>query len=116
VTTGPRGDIADSYYGGEIFPKEAKHMSKALIAVAVVGGAVVLAKRHALSGRGFDIEKFVERMPDGAPPKWAYDNITAIRENTDRILELLDTQQQAETPVKHRRAPTKKPGEQKDSA
>ncbi len=70
-------------------------MSKALLAGAVVIGAVVLAKRRALSGDGFDIEKFVERMPDNAPPKWAYLNITAIRENTDRILELLDSQQKA---------------------
>ena len=75
----------------------AKHMSKALIAGAVVIGAVVLAKRHALSRDGFDIERFIERMPDNAPPKWAFQNITAIRENTDRILELLDSQQKADT-------------------
>jgi hypothetical protein len=67
-------------------------MSKALIVGAVVIGAVVLAKRHALSREGFDIEKFIERMPDNAPPKWAVQNIKAIRENTDRILELLDGQ------------------------
>ncbi len=65
-------------------------MSKALIAGAVVVGAVIFAKRHAMSRDGFDIEKFVERMPDNAPPKWAFQNITAIRENTDRILEILD--------------------------
>ena len=58
----------------------AKHMSKALIAGAVVIGAVVLAKRHALSRDGFDIERFIERMPENAPPKWAFQNITAIRE------------------------------------
>ena len=67
-------------------------MSKALIVGAVVIGAVVLAKRHALSRDGFDIESFIERMPDNAPPKWAFQNITAIRENTDRILELLDSE------------------------
>ena len=70
-------------------------MSKALIVGAVVVGAVVLAKRHALSREGFDIEKFIERMPDNAPPKWAVQNIKAIRENTDRILELLDSQHKA---------------------
>jgi hypothetical protein len=75
-------------------------MTKALIAGAVVIGAVVLAKRHALGRDGFDFEKFVERMPDSAPPKWAFQNITAIRENTDRILELLDGQRKAETGVK----------------
>ena len=72
-------------------------MGKALIVGAVVIGAVVLAKRHALSRDGFDIETFVERMPDNAPPKWAYKNISAIRENTDRILELLDSQHKDDT-------------------
>jgi hypothetical protein len=72
-------------------------MTKALLAGAVVVGAVVLAKRHALSRNGFDIERFVERMPDNAPPKWAFQNITAIRENTDRILELLDSRHKAGT-------------------
>ena len=67
-------------------------MSKALIVGAVVIGAVVLAKRRALTRDGFDIETFIERMPDNAPPKWAFNNISAIRENTDRILEILDSQ------------------------
>jgi hypothetical protein len=70
-------------------------MNKALIAGAVVIGAVVLAKRHALSRDGFDIERFIERMPDNAPPKWMFQNITAIRQNTDRILELLDSERAA---------------------
>ena len=29
-------------------------------------------------------------MPETAPPKWMFTNITAIRENTERILELLE--------------------------
>ena len=29
------------------------------------------------------------RCPANAPPKWIFRNITAIRENTDRILQLL---------------------------
>jgi hypothetical protein len=70
-------------------------MSKALIAGAVVIGAVVLAKRHAMSREGFDIERLIERMPDNAPPKWAFQNISAIRENTDRILELLESEHKA---------------------
>lgn len=65
-------------------------MTKVLIAVAIAIGAAVLAKRHAFSRDGFDFERFIERMPDNAPPKWAFQNITTIRENTDRILELLD--------------------------
>ena len=72
-------------------------MIKALLFGAVVIGAVVVAKRHVLSRDGFDIESFIERMPDNAPPKWAFQNITAIRENTDRILELLDGQRKTDT-------------------
>jgi hypothetical protein len=67
-------------------------MNKALIGGAVVIGAVALAKRHALSRGGFDFERWIERMPDNAPPKWMFQNISAIRENTDRILELLDSE------------------------
>ena len=72
-------------------------MGKALIVGAVVIGAVVLAKRQALSRDGFDIETFVERMPDNAPPKWAFNNISTIRENTDRILEPLQREQRPDT-------------------
>jgi hypothetical protein len=72
-------------------------MNKALFVGAVVIGAVVFAKRHALSREGFDFERFIERMPDNAPPKWAFQNITAIRENTDRILELLEKERKADT-------------------
>jgi hypothetical protein len=38
----------------------------------------------------FDWESMFERMPETAPPKWMFRNITAIRENTDRILERLE--------------------------
>jgi hypothetical protein len=38
-----------------------------------------------------DWEKKLDAMPDNAPPKWMVRNITAIRENTDRILELLES-------------------------
>ena len=71
---------------------------------ALIGGAVVVGalwywpERHALSRDGLDIERFVERMPDNAPPKWLFRNISAIRENTDRILELLDSEQKGATP------------------
>ncbi len=38
-------------------------------------------------------------MPDNAPPKWVFRNITAIRENTDRILELLESGPRRAQPV-----------------
>jgi hypothetical protein len=31
-------------------------------------------------------------MPENAPPKWIFRNISAIRENTDRILQLLESE------------------------
>ncbi len=40
-------------------------------------------------GSQVDWEKKLEAMPDNAPPKWMFRNITAIRENTDQILKLL---------------------------
>ena len=83
-------------------------MSKALIGAAVVIGAAVFAKRHAMSGGGFDFETWIGRMPDNAPPKWMFRNISAIRENTDRILELLESDQKADTdegPVPPKRRP-----------
>jgi hypothetical protein len=30
-------------------------------------------------------------MPDSAPPKWMFNNIGAIRTNTERIIELLES-------------------------
>jgi hypothetical protein len=65
----------------------------------IVGGAVtaaflgVLAKRLASSSGGPDFERWVERMPENAPPKWIFRNVSAIRENTDRILQLLESEQ-----------------------
>ena len=36
-------------------------------------------------------------MPDSAPPKWIFNNVTAIRANTDRILELMERHAAAES-------------------
>jgi hypothetical protein len=68
-------------------------MKKPLIVGGAVAGAAFLgflAKRHALSSGGPDFERWVERMPENAPPRWIYRNLSAIRENTDRILQLLE--------------------------
>ena len=34
----------------------------------------------------------IERMPENAPPKWMFRNINAIRDNTERILKLLEAE------------------------
>ena len=64
-------------------------MKKVLIVGGALTGAAFLAKRFASSG-GLDFGQLVERMPEDAPPKWMFRNISAIRENTDRILLLLE--------------------------
>ena len=68
-------------------------MKKALIIGGAVVGAALLARRaRAMSCGEFSVEKMLERMPDTAPPKWMFLNISAIRENTDRILEKLENE------------------------
>jgi hypothetical protein len=63
-----------------------------IVAGIVVGGALA-ARRCASSCGGFNFEKMIERMPDDAPPKWMFRNISTIRENTDQILRLLENEQ-----------------------
>jgi hypothetical protein len=58
------------------------------VALAVVG-TVFVVKRVA-GHRGLDFERVIDRMPEGSPPKWMFGNITAIRANTERIIELLE--------------------------
>lgn len=66
-------------------------MKKVLIAAAVLVGLGVLARRFGPKMPTIDWEKKLEAMPDNAPPKWMFRNIAAIRENTDRILQLLES-------------------------
>jgi hypothetical protein len=75
-------------------------MKKALlVGMAGTGLATVYLARRLAANRGeFNVEKILERMPDTAPPKWMFLNITAIRENTDRILERLDERELVPAP------------------
>ena len=66
---------------------------KLLIAGAAVTGAALLARSCASGCSRMDFEKLIERMPEDAPPKWMFRNITAIRRNTERILEVLEREQ-----------------------
>lgn len=72
-------------------------MKKLLVLIATVGGLGYLAKRFGPKMSNVDWEARFQSMPDNAPPKWMFRNISAIRENTDRILELAE--QQASMPV-----------------
>ncbi len=65
-------------------------MKKLLMAVAVLTGVAFLAKRFAPDLPKIDWEKRLEAMPDNAPPKWMFTNIGAIRDNTERIIDLLE--------------------------
>jgi hypothetical protein len=66
-------------------------MKRLLIGAAVVGVALLAARGVRRSG-GIDFEKMIERMPENAPRKWMLRNVNAIRKNTDRILELLESE------------------------
>ena len=68
-------------------------MKKTLIFAVVLAGLGVLARLFGPKMCGIDWEKRFEAMPDNAPPKWMFRNITAIRENTERILRLLESGQ-----------------------
>jgi hypothetical protein len=68
-------------------------MKKVLAVAAVLVGLGVLARRLGPKMPAIDWEKRLEAMPDNAPPKWMFRNITAIRENTDRILQVLESGQ-----------------------
>jgi hypothetical protein len=57
------------------------------VVLAVLG---VLARLLGPKMRNVDWEKRLEAMPGDAPPKGMFRNITGIRENTDRILPLLE--------------------------
>jgi hypothetical protein len=65
-------------------------VSKALIIAGALVGAALLAKRLMPRMESIDWEARLAAMPDTAPPKWMFLNITAIRANTDRILDLLE--------------------------
>jgi hypothetical protein len=69
-------------------------MKRLLIGAAVVGVAL-LAARGVLRSGGIDFEKMIERMPENAPRKWMFRNVDAIRKNTERILELLESERAA---------------------
>ncbi len=66
-------------------------MKKVLIFAGVLAGLGVLGRLLAPKMLNIDWEKRFAAMPDNAPPKWMFRNITTIRENTDQILELLES-------------------------
>jgi len=74
-------------------------MKKVLVAVVLLVGLGVLAQRLGQKMSTVDWEERFDRMPDNAPPKWVFRNITTIRDNTDRILELLEADRSGSSDV-----------------
>ncbi len=64
-------------------------MKKLVIAAAVLVVIGFLAKRFAPNIADINWEQRFDAMPDNAPPKWMFRNISEIHDNTERILELL---------------------------
>jgi len=67
---------------------------KALRWLPAIAGGVLLAK-HFGPKMVHMCERVFEKMPDDFPPKWMYLNITAIREQNGRIIQLLEEQAKA---------------------
>ena len=67
-------------------------MKRLLLVGAAVAGVAFMARRAARGCGSFDFESMIERMPENAPPKWMFRNINAIRDNTEQILKLLESE------------------------
>jgi hypothetical protein len=65
-------------------------MNKLILAGIAIAGVAIAVKRLAPKLPEVDIGRAIAAMPDNAPPKWIFTNVTAIRENTERILEILE--------------------------
>ncbi len=68
-----------------------------LLVIAAIGGLIATAKRFGPTRQGVNWEERFKRMPDNAPPKWMFNQIRVIRQNTDRILELMEHHPSDET-------------------
>ena len=67
-------------------------MKKVFVILATVVGGALIAKALASRVGTTDFADRIAAMPDTAPPKWIFTNVTAIRANTERILAILDEQ------------------------
>jgi hypothetical protein len=62
--------------------------AKKLLPLVLIAGGVAVAARKLGSQMETSMNwaQMIERMPDDAPPKWMFNNITAIREEHERIV------------------------------
>lgn len=66
-----------------------KAIGSKLMKAAVIVAAGAMIMRFAGPRLNARAERMFEEAPEDFPPKWMYLNVTAIRENTERILEAL---------------------------
>ena len=65
-------------------------MKKLFITAAIVVGIGAIGRRVVAHCMDTGWATRLEALPDSAPPKWLFTNVTAIRENTDHIRATLD--------------------------
>lgn len=74
-------------------------MKRVLFVVAI--GAFVVVMREAMKRAGPRMEEAwkrkLEEAPDDFPPKWMFLNMSAIREQTERIVKMLEERELAST-------------------
>lgn len=66
-----------------------KSIAVKLFKIAAVAGLGLVALRLIGPKLSEHLDRMFDEAPDDFPPKWMYVNISAIRENTERILEAL---------------------------
>jgi hypothetical protein len=76
-----------------VWHAHARIVKKSLVVAGALAGLAVLAPFC-----GALMRRVFERLPDEAPPKWMFNNISAIRENTERILDLLQREPNRSAP------------------
>lgn len=64
-----------------------KEIAIRFLRLTAVVGIGLLIMRFIGPRIGEQMERRFEQAPDDFPPKWMFNNISAIRENTERILE-----------------------------
>ena len=79
---------------------------KKIVGLVLVGGVVVAAvmkgKRHSSGPQPSMWDKMrqhMEDMPEDFPPRVMFDNVAAVRENTERILGILEKDGEVATHV-----------------
>ncbi len=61
-----------------------------IMRLALIFGGVMLVMRFAGPKIGEFVDRKFEEAPEDFPPKWMYLNISAIREQNERIMQLLE--------------------------